>query len=201
LKDIVTIKDYSTERELFNKLRKVSLRGQPDKLPYENAYMSIEVLYPVSLSLAQNYVLKPELDKITDLYYHIKRHRVNILNLAGHVVIEYADGEEVGIIPPIVEEAIIDRKIFHLIADGQHRCYLSYLRHEPVSVVLIRGAAYPYYAFPKQNQDWSSVEIRDDLPETYMKKAYVQDNHKELFRDFVPQFNNLSVGRGNFVNG
>jgi len=189
---------------LINKMYDVGLKEDPDIKPYRNAYISVETLYPTSLTLTQNYVLISELEKVRRLYHRIRDFfGISILRLDGGLNVFYEDGSVVGIIPPVVEELVLDGRVYHLIADGQHRCYLSYQRHEPINVVMVRGVdkQYPYYAFPRRNQDWTSIELVNELPQGYIKKVYVTLNHKSLFRDYHSIFNNLSIGRGYFFEG
>lgn len=201
--------------ELISKLQQVTLRGGGIQ-PYHGARIDLVTLDPVILAPTQRYVLTTELKKIEQVRWGIlKDYNKDILNLDGYVKCTYEKSEpiyEVGkldpvdylvpektidVIPPVVEEYIDPKGMLHLIiADGQHRCYLAYTTGQFVTVAYVRGIhwGYPYYAYPLPN-GWDDVEVRDDIPEGYIKKFHVAKEHKKLYRDFNSQFENIGDSR------
>jgi hypothetical protein len=205
--------------ELVSKLEQVTLRGSSTQ-PYLGARIDIVTLDPAILSPTQRYVLTDELKKIEQVRWGLlKDHNQDILRLDGYVKCTYpeqqagtkmiSNGVSVGtinemipkkvidVLPPIIEEYFSPRGEIHLlVCDGQHRCYLAYTMGTLINVAYVRGIhwGYPYYAYPLPN-GWDDVEVRDDIPEGYIKKFHVAKEHKRLYRNFNSQFENIGDSR------
>jgi hypothetical protein len=210
--------DVSTRSagELCEKLSQITLRGGKTQ-PYLNSFISIETFDPAILAPTQRYCLISELKKIEQLRWEIMReYGWDILQLNGYLKVTYPEREEqlkgihgtpdtpvkieskiIDILPPVIEEFIDYRgNIKLIINDGQHRCRLAYQMGLPINVAYVRGSnkSYPYYAYPLPN-GWADVELREDIPEGYVKKFHVAKDHKSLYRDFNSQFENIGDSR------
>ena len=198
--------------ELISKLEQVTLRGSGTQ-PYLNARIDLVTLDPAILAPTQRYVLTSELKKIEQVRWGIlKDHNKDILNLDGYVKCKYSavtdfmsadpleshtEEQTIDVIPPVVEEYFDPKGWLHLIiCDGQHRCYLGYTMNTLITVAYVRGIhwGYPYYAYPLPN-GWGDVEVRDNIPEGYIKKFHVAKDHKALYRNFNSQFENIGDSR------
>lgn len=191
--DSTRIWSVSETSDLKHRMREVTLLRSSEK-PYRNCYISIECLDPHYLVPCQRYVLVKEIRKIQQLRWQALQEGTDIFTLWGAFKF---DGHE--IIPPVIEEHVINGRIYPIICDGQHRTYLAYQLNSRINVVYIRGVSVPYYASVLPH-GWNDVEIIDELTEGYIKKFHVIQDHKTLFRDFTSQFDNLSVSRKRQIN-
>jgi hypothetical protein len=202
--------------ELCEKLKHIKLRGGNTQ-PYLNSFISIETFDPAVLAPTQRYCLISELKKIEQLRWAImSEYGWDILQLNGYLKVDYSNTTEtaieaggkpyiskveehktIDILPPIIEEYIDYRgNIKLIINDGQHRCRLAYQMGLPINVAYVRGSnkSYPYYAYPLPN-GWADVELREDIPEGYVKKFHVAKDHKALYRNFNSEFENIGDSR------
>jgi hypothetical protein len=203
----LTIINHYSQEDLVDRLRRVKLRGQ-EIYPYFDAFISVEKLDPAKLSPCQRYVLLPELRKIEQVRWRLLGMNVDIFDLGGYVEVASPNDEvtlkrkemtydRVDVLPIIVEEDITPfGEVRQIINDGMHRAYLAYQMGVFINVAYIRGAdqRYPYYSYALP-EGWQGVHLIDQLTPGYPKKFHTRANHKELFRDFTSQFNNLSVSR------
>jgi len=192
--------------ELISKLEQVRLRGDGPQ-PYLAARIDIVSLDPCIFSPTQRYVLTKELNKIQDLRWDLlENNGIDILNLQGYIKCSYKEVVKEGdtphnyvidVIPPVVEEYFDDKGRLHLvISDGQHRCFLARQMNSLINVAYVRGirSGLEYYAHPLPN-GWDDVEIRDDIPEKYIKKFHTVKDYKARFRDYNTRFNNIGTNR------
>ena len=208
--------------ELISKLEQVTLRGK-NVQPYLNARIDMVTLDPAILAPTQRYVLTQELKKIEDVRWKIQRdHNIDILNMDGYVKCHYPEkikktdpvydlgkleavdwnkekvpAHTIDIIPPVIEEYVDPKGKLHLvIADGQHRSFLARQMGTLLTVAYVRGVhfGYLYYAYPLP-RGWEDVEIRDDIPQNYIKKFHSLKDHKSRFRDYNSQFENIGESR------
>jgi len=201
--------------ELIAKLQQVTLRGSSTQ-PYLNARIDVVTIDPSILAPTQRYVLTDELKKIEQVRWDLlKDHNQDILQLNGYIKCYYLnpDAEQpivesmdlkreraeqvIDVLPPVIEEHFNHKGgIDLLICDGQHRAYLAYTMGTLISVAYVRGVntLYPYYAYALPN-GWDDVEVRDDIPQNYIKKFHVAKDHKKLYRNFNSQFENIGDSR------
>jgi hypothetical protein len=202
--------------ELCEKLKHIKLRGGNTQ-PYLNSFISIETFDPAVLAPTQRYCLISELKKIEQLRWDIMNEfGWDILQLNGYLKVDYSNTTEtaieaggkpyiskvaeiktIDILPPVIEEYVDCRgNIKLIINDGQHRCRLAYQMGLPINVAYVRGSnkSYPYYAYPLPN-GWADVELREDIPEGYVKKFHVAKDHKALYRNFNSEFENIGDSR------
>lgn len=200
IKDIIEIEHFG-ESELVEKLRHVTMLKDEKTKPYEKAYISLEILAISELFPAQRYVWKPELYKVRSLKWQLERHGIDLFKLDGFVRMHFQEEPKViDLLPPIVEE-VIERNghVVRIINDGMHRIYLAYLEWVIPQVVFIRGVpkSLPYYAFPIPDNDWGKIDVRDDIPEEFIKKWHRIEQNKKLYRNFNSSFENVGGPRGN----
>ena len=79
---ITDLKCYNDDK-LINKLRNVTMLKNPSIKPYENSYITIENIDPLSLYPCQFYILKNELDLKIELQEAFDYNAVNIFNIAA----------------------------------------------------------------------------------------------------------------------
>jgi len=107
--------------------------------------------------------------------------------------------EKVDLLPPVIEEFIEKNgRVVRIINDGMHRVYLAFLEWIVPQVIYVRGVPknLPYYAFPIPEQDWTKIEIVDDIPARYIKKWHRIEKNKRLYRNFNSAFINVGGPRG-----
>jgi hypothetical protein len=194
--------------ELIAKLQQVTLRGSSTQ-PYLNARIDVVTIDPSILAPTQRYVLTDELKKIEQVRWDLlKAHNQDIFRLEGYIKCFYLDesvkhdgpekyGATIDVLPPVIEEHFNHKGgIDLLICDGQHRAYLAYTMGTLINVAYIRGVntSFPYYAYALPN-GWDDVEVRDDIPQNYIKKFHVAKDHKKLYRNFNSQFENIGDSR------
>lgn len=198
--EIVDVKKFS-QQELIERLRKLTMLEDENIRPYENAFISLEKICVEDLFPPQRYVLKQELLKIRELKWHLEARGIDLFELNGFVRIQFAgETEPVDLLPPVVEESIEKNgRVTHIINDGMHRIYTAYLEWVIPQVIFVRGIPkdIPYYAFPIPEKDWTKIELRDDIPQTFIKKWHRIEQNKKLYRNFNSAFINVGGPRGN----
>jgi hypothetical protein len=179
---------------LLAAIARTPLRGFDRPHPYENAKLRLVPATDTdALAPAQNYVLRPGVQKIHELRAALLAEGLDLFALDGGAYVRTSDDpdEVVPVIPPVVEESREpDGRTVLIINDGLHRVFAARSVGLPISAVTIRGvpARYPYYAFALAG-GWSEVVELDELPDTYQKKEYRNPgNYKALFREFNEVF-------------
>ncbi|HAU32143.1 MAG TPA: hypothetical protein DCW46_07795 [Desulfotomaculum sp.] len=193
---------YHTSEELIKKLRQVSMLTDPEMYIYKDVYISLEKIKTDFLAPAQNYVLTGELQKVRELKWQLKEHKLDLFALNGYVSL-LMDGfkEPVDLLPPVIEESVEkDGSVFNIICDGMHRVFLARLEWVVPQVIFIRGIPKdkPYYSFPVPG-GWEKVSITEDLPEGIIKKWHRIREYKSLYRNFNSSFENVGGPRGRFT--
>jgi hypothetical protein len=182
-------------KELIRNLHGIEMLKAPNVHPYENAVITLETLLSSEISPAQRYVLNRELEKIRGLYCALLERGVDLFNMDGYVTIRVEGSDDlIDVLPPVVEESHEpDGRVVKILNDGMHRVAVAIEMGVPIRVVFVKGVPekYPYYAFPLAN-GWPDVEVRDDLPEGYVKKHHRIPDYHTLYRNF-------SSGRFNLV--
>jgi hypothetical protein len=190
---ILSYERFSADH-LLSQIRTTQLLGYEGAQPYINA--SLQLSHAVdtdSLTPAQRYVLKPSVDKIIELRDALLEYDVDLFALDGGLYVVTSDypGEQIPVIPPVVEESREPGgRTVLLINDGMHRVFAARTLGRPISVITARNvpAEYPYYAYALEG-GWSQVTQLPELPDTFQKKNYRQpQNYKSLFRDFNAVF-------------
>lgn len=197
----ITAVERFSEDQLIAALRKVTMLKAPEVSIYDEAFISLEKMSVQSLSPPQNYILRPELEKVRRLKWALQEHGVDVFRLDGFVrlSIEGAD-EPVDLLPPVVEESIErDGTVHFIVNDGMHRVYMALREWVIPQVVFVRGIPkeLPYYAFPVPG-GWGSIEERDDLPDGYIKKWHRIEQYHTLYRNFNSAFLNVGGPRQRF---
>lgn len=198
--NILNVEHFGAD-ELLERLRNLTMLTDKETKPYENAFISLENISTEDLFPAQRYVLKSELYKVRDLKWALEEKGFDLFNLNGFVrlTLEGVD-EPVDLLPPVVEERIErNGRIVNIINDGMHRVYSAYLEWVIPQVIFVRGLPknLPYYAYAIPEKDWTQIELRDDIPKTFVKKWHRIKENKKLYRDFNSTFKNVGGPRGN----
>ncbi|MCG6552794.1 MAG: hypothetical protein L7F77_10735 [Candidatus Magnetominusculus sp. LBB02] len=200
---ITSVRQFTAE-DLIEKLKGLSMLPALEIRPYTDAFISLETISTDYLHPAQYYILQNELNKVRNLRWALREHKIDLFNLNGYVKIQLDDSDEpIDVLPPVVEESIENNgKVVCLINDGMHRLFLSRLEWVIPQVVYVRGVPknLPYYAYPIP-QGWEKVNIVESLPENTLKKWHRIENYKTLYRNFNSVFENVGGPRGNFTKG
>lgn len=188
--------------ELIDRLRSVTMLKAPDVKIYDKAFISLERIAVGNISPPQNYILRPELQKVRKLKWGLQEHGIDLFVLDGFVRLTLEGSDEpVDVLPPVVEESIEqDGSVHFIVNDGMHRVYMALREWVVPQVIFVRGIPghLPYYAFPVPG-GWDSVEERDDLPEGYLKKWHRIENYHSLYRNFNSAFMNVGGPRQTFT--
>lgn len=181
-------------RELLTRLAGTRLRGHGQVRPYQGCHLELaEATDPATLAPAQNYVLRPGIQRILRLREALLAEGVDIFALDGGAHVRTSDDPEraVPVLPPVVEESKEpDGRTVLIINDGIHRIHAARALGLPISVVAVYGVPpeYPYYAYALPG-GWSDVVELDELPDTWQKKDYREpDQYRSLYRDFNEVF-------------
>ena len=197
--------EYHNDKHLiYNRLRFVTLENQTDECVYQNSRIDIQYLDVERLVPAQRYVLRQDLDRVKQLRHEVfdaSDGGIDILRLDGRLVITFSDSDEpLDLLPPIVEvskEHNMEQVL--LVNDGMHRLYLAWLEWATPSVIVIKEASHPYYAYPIRGKSpWERVQIVDSFPEGFLKRWPRMGNKEEsrkLFRNFDSMFNTKHARR------
>ena len=198
---------YFDQECLIENLRKVSMLKAPEIFPYRDACISLRRIAVKKLHPAQRYVLKQELFKVRELKWQLADLGKDIFCLNGFLRLTVAfnnnhnDTQEIDLLPPLVEEQEErDGTIVRIINDGMHRIYLAYLEWVIPQVIYVTNVPkdLPYYAYPIPENDWTKIEIRDDIPKGFIKKWHRIRDNKKLYRNFNSAFKNVGGPRGTF---
>ena len=188
--ELVSVKHIGNV-ELLSKIQQTRLVGFGGVRPYLHADLRIAPAVETRcLAPAQNYVLKPGIEKILELREALlKLEEIDIFALDEGLLIRTAQApdEVIPVIPPIVETSHEpDGRTVALVNDGLHRTFTARSLDVPISVIMVDRvpAEYPYYAFALPG-GWNDVEVLESLPSGYQKKAYRHpEDHRALFRNF-----------------
>lgn len=202
-KIIITHCTEYSEKELWERMKNVSMLKAPDIFPYTDVTMTLEKLDTRGMVPSQRYVLSDGIKKIQNIQFQLAEHGIDIYDMKGFVRM-WVEGQDepIDIMPIVIEESIErDGKVCNIINDGMHRTYNAYLSGMFAKVIFIRGVSkdLPYYAYPTPSRSLDDVEIVDSLPEGYIKKWHRIENNKSLYRNFEATGAFLNVGgpRGN----
>ena len=197
---IIKVEKHSPE-ELIKNMKKVSMLKSPEDKCYINADIRLVKFHTDKIAPAQRYVLSSEIEKVRNLKWALSEHNIDLFNLEGYVSIWRDDcDEQIDVLPPVVELSTeADGSSVNILNDGMHRVYLARMERTPLQVIYVNldSKKYPYYAFPLVN-GWEDVEIKEDIPEGYIKKWHRIKEYKTLYRDFNTGFINVGGPRGHF---
>jgi hypothetical protein len=190
--------EHFSPETLIQKIRKVTLLLEPQHFPYQEAQIELCPLTTQEISPPQRYVLPEQLRLIQELRFQLQDWGYELFELQGYLQLWF-EGQEnpIGLIPPIIEQSIEhDHSRHWIICDGMHRCYLARTSFYIPQVLKITGITTPYYAYPNL-KGWDDVQILYEAPPSFIKKFHRLKDNKKLYRNFVPEFGNLSIPRGN----
>lgn len=199
---VISVEKFDRQT-LLTKLSKTRLKGYGQPEIYKDAKLTlVEGVSTDDLVPAQRYLLKPNLDCISELRDALLQWEVpiDITSLNGGLWVRTKEdpNSSIPVIPPIVEESIEpDGRRVLLINDGMHRVFVARSLGLPISVVVVRNvpSEFPYYAFALSGA-WNDVEVLDELPDNYKKKTYRDPkNYKSLYRDFNGVFDGVQAQR------
>ncbi|MBR4748292.1 MAG: hypothetical protein IK083_01795 [Abditibacteriota bacterium] len=198
--NIIKIERHSRE-ELMANMRRVSMLKRPEVKCYEGCDITLERMHTDLIAPAQRYVLAENVLRARELEWALEKHGIDLFDLDGYVSIWRDDCEDqIDVLPPVVElSREADGSAVNILNDGMHRVYLARMERKPVKVVYVSGVPeeYPYYSYPLV-RGWDDVEIRDELPEGYIKKWHRIEDYKSLYRNFNSGFVNVGGPRGHF---
>lgn len=203
---VVKVTKHGNEA-LKQKLKQVTMMKDEKARPYENSTIVMRDFDSRTLSPPQRYVLAKQVLVLRELEWKLNEHGESLLNIDGYLDVTFVrQGEEfvVGVLPPIIEEQefeIVPHRQ-DVICDGMHRCYLALTMRRKIKCVHISDIPleFPYYAYPVEG-GWNNLELLHGRPkgEFYIKKWHRTPDNKKLYRNFVPQFGNLSEPRGDLM--
>ena len=192
-------------KELESRVRGVPLIKKKDDgsqiFVYDRADISLRTVWSDEVNPTSFYALRDGLQRQRDLRQTLlKEQGVDTLMLDGLLRLRNGEGQEFGLMPPVVEvqkrrvkyvpgegEINYDETvelIVPLINDGLHRFMLARELGRSVNVVYIVGSdsEFPFYAHPNS---WSEVKLVDSVPKAKEeKKRYSREDCYALYRDF-----------------
>ncbi len=182
---MVTIEKVVSWGELEQRIRETPLlqQGEGETIyPYENANIRLEKLAFADVAPTSLYVLRQNLAVQAMIESDLSVAGYHPLELESGLLLKNEIGEEIGFVPPIVEETDEEGKY---ILDGAHRTsigrWLGRTHFVAIHVSGIRSDC-PSYAFPN---NWDEVKIMETVPsDPAEKKHYRGENYRSLYRDF-----------------
>ena len=182
---MVTIERVIPWDELEQRLRETPLLRQGDSepvYPYEDAKIRLEKMAYADVAPTSLYVIRKNLAIQAAIASDLSAVGYHPLELEGGLVLKNETGEEMGLVPPIVEETDEEGKY---VLDGAHRTsmgrWLGRTHFVAIHVSGIRSDC-PGYAFPNS---WDEVKVMEEVPTNPAeKKHYRGENYKGLYRDF-----------------
>lgn len=193
-------------QELEQRVRQVPLlkarRSDGNQIfVYEHADVSLRNVSSEEVNPTSFYAVRDGLQLQRDLRNNLlDQHGLDTLTLTELLRFRTEDGQEFGLMPPVVEvqrrrvryipaegelshEGTFEIKI-PLVNDGLHRFMIAREVGSRVSVVYVVGSdpEFPFYAHPNS---WSDVKLVDGVPKTKAeKKLYSREDCNLLYRDF-----------------
>lgn len=178
--------------ELEDRLREVTLLGQPDIHPYEDADIYLERFTWDEVLPTSKYVLTRQLVVQQAISASLGAQRYHQLELEGGLIIVGGEKGRQGLVPPIVER-FVERgrpdSVTPYILDGSHRAFRGRMeegRDSFLGLYIRSGirADCPPYAFPNT---WGEVREVTELPENRADWKNFRGRHPYVFyRDFGP---------------
>lgn len=182
---MITVESKTSWADLENLIRHTPLLHEREGVkvyPYMDAQITLELIQyddvrPTSLyALSDNIAVQQRLT-------HDLLPNYDPLNLEGGLRLINDDGNEVGLIPPIVEETT---EAGMYLLDGLHRAYLGRLAGRTafvaIHIVGFRDDC-PAAALPNE---WEEVIVYDSVPSNPSLKRRYRDDPLSLRRDFSP---------------
>lgn len=190
---MVTVEKIIPWEDLEQRLRETPLLGQRDGetvYPYEDANVCLERIAYADVAPTSLYVIRKNLAVQAAIAADIAVEGYHPLELEGGLLLKNEANEDVGLIPPIVEETEDEGKY---VLDGAHRTsigrWLGRTHFVAVHVSGIRPDC-PGYAFPNS---WNDIRIMENVPTNPAeKKHYRGDDYRDLYRVFT-QINGSSL--------
>lgn len=150
--------------------------------PYEFARITLKNITYDEVAPTSLYVLRSNLAVQSSIASDLSVEGYHPLELEGGLILKSEDEEQVGFVPPIVEETDTEGKY---VLDGAHRTsigrWMGRLGFVAIHVTGIRPDC-PGYAYPN---DWDRVRIVENVPmNPAEKKHYRGEAYRELYRDF-----------------
>jgi len=150
--------------QLEQRLRETPLLQQGDGpaiYPYEDATIRLEKLAYADVAPTTLYVIRKNLAVQAMINVDLSYQNYDPLNLEGGLLLKTGSGDEIGLVPPIVEETDEEGKY---VLDGAHRTcigrWLGRTHFIGVHVTGIRPDC-PGYAFPNR---WDEIKIVEEVP-------------------------------------
>ncbi len=191
--------EHHSVAELLSGIRRVALLGRPDALPYADSDTELCLLDTDEIVPTQRCVMTKQIAMVQNLHWALRDRGFDLFRLEGYLTIWLEDrNDPIDVLPPVVEQSPeADGSVVKILSDGMHRAYLARMERSRVQVVYIRNVpeAYPYHAFPLVN-GWADVEIRQDLPDGYIKEWHRVRDYNSLRRDSGSAFLNCSETEG-----
>ncbi len=172
----LTLKIKQTENfsQVCERLRQVSLVGDPAQKPYAQAEFSLREVSAAEVFPLSRYILTDHLDTQRYLHWAFEQeHNLNTLHQEDErlriLFTLEGSADEWALIPPIVEESKLDGK--PLLVDGEHRFFLAKELGVPIRVIWISHVPthYPVVATPIS---WSEVKEYAAVPPLAEKRDY-----------------------------
>jgi hypothetical protein len=156
--------------------------NQEKVYPYENAEINLREIAYKEVRPTSLYVLRANLAVQAALGNDLKAQGCHPLELEGGLVVQNDLGEQVGLVPPIVEESYPEGKY---VLDGAHRTsigrWLGRTSFIAIHITSIREDC-PGYAYPN---NWDDIRVLDAVPsDPNAKKHYRGENYRQLYKDF-----------------
>lgn len=170
--------------EVINRLRLVTIRGDPRVHPYRNSTIELKEVSPDDLWPCALYVLTGNLATQRDLRTAMKAKGIDPLHLTEDcALVEFNWSGQEGLVlaPPLVEKSEDDENK-DVLVDGGHRVTTGRDGGEPtIAVVYVQNIAVPLPSLPVP---WEEVKEVKTIPLTAAKRKFrFQNTDPETWPD------------------
>lgn len=181
---MVTIEGALGWDDLEQRLRGTTLLQPRDGeivYPYADADIRLAEIAYDDVAPTSLYVLRGNLAVQAAIASDLANEGYDPLRLTAGLLLKNDTGEQVGLLPPIVEETADAGKY---VLDGAHRTSIGrWLGRTHFTGILISGIRpdCPAYAYPNT---WDEVRITETVPADPAQKKHYRDNYRAFYRDF-----------------
>jgi hypothetical protein len=156
----MSLREVADFTQLEAELRSTTLMKDRSLLPYARAAIRSIRVQPRALAPLSLYALEEKIAFLTVLHdVVLVAYGIDISDLNGFISIEYGDGGETRISPPIIEQSELDGGTYALV-DGMHRLLMSErLGYTDIRVVTLENVSIPLPYLPVS---WADVKVYVD---------------------------------------
>jgi hypothetical protein len=177
---VVSQTSWADLKELIRRTPLLHERGGQIIYPYKDAEISLKAVLYKEVRPTSLYVIRGNLKLLTQLMHDIGPE-YDPLQLSGSLLVQDAAGNQVGLIPPIVEQTA---EAGQYIVDGMHRAYLGREQGRTSFIAIHISHIRPDCPCAALPNNWEDMISYDDVPQDPQLKRRYRPKPLSLRRDF-----------------